>query len=535
MRFAWSQYQPSKTRRDIGDFERRWSDWNDQTHPFASTAQPQSVILPLYEELRSDNIEREQLLQTIDEMLFANLDMTMGGLSWSLAFLAAYKDVQEKIRQETKEAHSSTILATSILEASRLKPLAAFSDPQSAPTDRIVNGFLVPVGINIVGTHAPNTENPCWGPDGDTYRPEPFLNDCKLSELRYRFWRFGFGPRQCLGKFVVDLIIRVIVAKLVEEYEPGFTETTQWEKHPSTWILHPDTKILCKRVRETGMKARPARFRFSHVVGVGLFLVTIYNLWSLSFPSFPSISERVNDHLDAKTMDIPIPIRPVTANDLDAIVDIVIKAFPDDEQFAYRYQYREQYPEDHYKYTKMYYSEYLDTTFAGKNTIMVAEAPDLEDPTKTKVIALSIWDNPGDREPNPDMPAVAPPKNHPERKDCNRARLKAHSEATMKARKEIFVAKFGEKQLSLRQIATLPEYRGRGAASELLKWGMERAKKERVALPMFAGKMGKRLYLNYGFKELGRVEIQAPGEEEVIYESAMAWDPRGEGTTSSLD
>ncbi|KAK7420139.1 hypothetical protein QQZ08_010553 [Neonectria magnoliae] len=91
----------------------------------------------------------------------------------------------------------------------------------------------------------------------------------------------------------------------------------------------------------------------------------------------------------------------------------------------------------------------------------------------------------------------------------------------MKARKEMFITKFGEKQLSLRQMATLPGYRRRGAASTLLKWGMDRARKEGIALSMFAGNMGKLLYIKFGFKELGRVKIQVPGNDEVIYEIAM--------------
>ncbi|KAF9775383.1 hypothetical protein IL306_006515 [Fusarium sp. DS 682] len=217
---------------------------------------------------------------------------------------------------------------------------------------------------------------------------------------------------------------------------------------------------------------------------------------------------------------------PVTADDLDAIVEIVTKAFPYDEQFAYRYPYRDEYPEEHYKYTRLYYAKYLNTTLAGQNTIMLATAPDLNNPKETKVIALSIWDNPGDRAPDTDVPAVAPPKNHPERKDCNPARLKAFSEATMKARKEIFVSRFGQRQLSLRQMATHPGYWRRGAASKPPARGTERARKEGVAIPMFAGNMGKLLYAKFGFKELGRVKIQAPGESEVVYEIAMAWDPR---------
>ncbi|KAI0886479.1 putative cytochrome P450 monooxygenase [Annulohypoxylon maeteangense] len=267
-RFGWSRYLPTKTTRDLRDFKKRWAAFNDQAHRVACQTESQAPIRHLYAEVRNGNIEKEQLLQTIDEMLFANLDVTMGGISWCLLFLAAHEDVQEKIRQEISEARlsvettargwddyiqsSSTMLAASILESSRLKPLAAFSVPQSAPTDRIVGGFLIPAGTNIiVDTHALNINNPYWDPDGETYRPARFLENRKPSEMRYHFWRFGFGPRQCLGKFTVDLLIRVVVAQLVEGYHLRLAETTRWDKNPDTWILHPDTEIRCDGIGAT--------------------------------------------------------------------------------------------------------------------------------------------------------------------------------------------------------------------------------------------------------------------------------------------
>lgn len=264
-RFAWSRYLPSKTARDLREFKRRWAAFNDQAHEVAYQEQSQALILPWYAKFGGGDIDKEQLLQTIDEMLFANLDVTMGGISWSLLFLAANEDVQEEIRQEIAQARlttettgpgwddyikmSSTMLAASILESSRLAPLAAFSVPQAAPTDRIVGGFLVPAGTNIiVDTHALNINNAYWGPDGETYRPARFLEGRKSSELRYQFWRFGFGPRQCLGKYVADLIIRVVVARLVEGYHLRLTETTHWGKNPRAWILHPDTELRCDEI-----------------------------------------------------------------------------------------------------------------------------------------------------------------------------------------------------------------------------------------------------------------------------------------------
>jgi gliotoxin/aspirochlorine/mycotoxins biosynthesis cytochrome P450 monooxygenase len=53
-------------------------------------------------------ISEEELIHTLDEMLFTNLDVTMGGISWNLVFLAANPGVQSRLRQEVKKAKAET-------------------------------------------------------------------------------------------------------------------------------------------------------------------------------------------------------------------------------------------------------------------------------------------------------------------------------------------------------------------------------------------------------------------------------------------
>ncbi|KAH7303234.1 cytochrome P450 [Stachybotrys elegans] len=260
-RYSWAQYLPTSTARDLRDFKTRWERFNDEAHD--SCGESDATIVSMYAEMKKGSITRQGLLQTIDEMLFANLDVSMGGISWTLMFLASHSKVQDEVRQEAREARisrkstswddylqsSTTMLAACILEAGRLKPLAAFSVPQSAPTNRVVSGFLVPAGTNfIVDTHALNISNPFWGEDRDQYRPARFLEK-KTSDMRYQYWRFGFGPRQCLGKYFVELLIRVLVTELVENYRLGLMENTHWEKNATTWILHPDTELRCESLK----------------------------------------------------------------------------------------------------------------------------------------------------------------------------------------------------------------------------------------------------------------------------------------------
>ena len=266
-RFWWSQYLPTNTNRELVEFKEKWSAFNDAAYQISTASGSDSPIVEMYEAVRSGKIDREQLLQTIDEILFANLDVTIGAISWNLLFLAAFKDIQTALRTEIRNRRrateaggqdwqqyllsSSTLLAASISESSRLKPLAAFSVPQAAPTDRASGGFIIPAGTNIVvDSYALNIRNPYWGSDSTLYRPERFL-ERKPTANRYHFWRFGFGPRTCMGKYVADAIIRVLLVHLLEHYELDLVargDRENWEKRPETWITHPSTDVRCEKL-----------------------------------------------------------------------------------------------------------------------------------------------------------------------------------------------------------------------------------------------------------------------------------------------
>jgi cytochrome P450 len=258
VRMWWSKYLPIEANRAFNEFKTRWLAFNNAAYERAIQLGSEAPIISMYKAAENGTIGKEQLYQTLDEMLYANLDVTTGGISWCLVFLAANQRVQEKLREEVKFSNkedrekyllrSSTFLSACISESSRLKPLAAFSVPQSAPTDRVVSGFNIPAGTDfIVDSYALNIRNEFWGPDRTSYRPERFL-ELNATNMRYNFWRFGFGPRQCMGKYVADLIIRVLLEHLVTNYELDLLDAHEkWQRNPETWITLPKMQVKCIR------------------------------------------------------------------------------------------------------------------------------------------------------------------------------------------------------------------------------------------------------------------------------------------------
>lgn len=259
-RYGWSSYLPLPANKALQDFQIKWAAFNREARSRARGDEP---IARYYDSVQDGTIEEKSILHTLDEILFANLDVTLGGISWNLVYLAASQECQTTLREEievekTKVGHDATLdayirrtdtfLAACISESSRLRPLAAFSVPQACPTARVVGGYSFPAGTNfIIDSYALNQRNQYWGKDSLMYRPSRFL-ERSSSQNRYNFWRFGFGPRQCMGKAAADLIIRALLVHLVENYRLDLLEDSQeWARNGEVWINHPVTKLKCEK------------------------------------------------------------------------------------------------------------------------------------------------------------------------------------------------------------------------------------------------------------------------------------------------
>ena len=87
-------------------------------------------------------------------------------------------------------------------------------------------------------------------------------------------------------------------------------------------------------------------------------------------------------------------IRTAQLSDLDAITWVSVAATPADPVCSYRYPYREQYPEDFERFSRIRLDELLAEAATGTTAFMVYEAPSMEDTSIRKVISYAIWELP---------------------------------------------------------------------------------------------------------------------------------------------
>jgi len=90
-RFLWSKYLPSQINSALAHFRARWAAFNETAYNRAASYDESLPIIGMFEAVKCGELSLEQLYQTLDESLFANLDVTTGALSWNLVFLAANK------------------------------------------------------------------------------------------------------------------------------------------------------------------------------------------------------------------------------------------------------------------------------------------------------------------------------------------------------------------------------------------------------------------------------------------------------------
>lgn len=92
--------------------------------------------------------------------------------------------------------------------------------PRPAPGMGRIAGFCVPPGTCVTSdSNALNFKDRFRGESAEERKERRggrrgFLEE-RGAERRYRCWRFGFGPRVCLGRYVADRVLKAVVVGLV--------------------------------------------------------------------------------------------------------------------------------------------------------------------------------------------------------------------------------------------------------------------------------------------------------------------------------
>lgn len=254
-------------------------------------------------------------------------------------------------------------------------------------------------------------------------------------------------------------------------------------------------------------------------------------------------SDHSDDNLVASANPV-VSIRPAGLADLDAMLEIGLAAMPLDPQWNWRFPHRSAFPEDHRKFTRSTYRDFLENK-SGNWVVMLAEIAVRGEPGSVSPAAFAVWNLAslasskqygayrnqiytrasldGFSDAKPQLGLRPPPTAL--RRDASEERIRAWVESMPKAKAKFFDTHFSHQYFQLQILATHPNFQRQGAGSALCAWGLGISKITGLAVAVFASPMGRLLYSHLGFTKVGRVRISAQGEKEHVIVAAMVYLP----------
>ncbi|KAM3539334.1 hypothetical protein ARSEF1564_007754 [Beauveria bassiana] len=258
-RFPFARFLYRQAMRDLDSFMHDCAEFNARMYQSRSGVVPRPPIVSVWQQVLDDEITEKEALHTLSEILFANLDVSTGNLSWLVIYLATEESIQEELVGELKGnghdieqycSRKDTLLAHCLLETFRLRPFTVFSIPESSPNEKVLGGYRIPPNTSVVvDTLAVNYNRSFWGDKAEIFYPKRFRS-IRQTDLRYNLFTFGFGTRKCLGSHLAELMMKLFIVHLLNRYSlrmPPGAQSGGKDTLQETWVPIPDKEVVFER------------------------------------------------------------------------------------------------------------------------------------------------------------------------------------------------------------------------------------------------------------------------------------------------
>ena len=236
----------------------------------------------------------EEIIGQCQIFLFAGYETSSNTLAYISYQLALNQNVQDKLREEIKEAvkrnpnsslydlsHDIDYLDCVMNESLRLNPPLAQVNRECVD-DYKFNDIYIPAGLQVIITvYFLHRDHDVW-PNPEKFDPERFRSPAKDGRHPYQFLPFGLGPRSCIGMRFALMEIKIALVKFLMKYKFVRSPETQVPLK----ILAGVTLILKSRENRKGLELFASAFLFYFCVWcVFLRLISCYHqfskLWDL--------------------------------------------------------------------------------------------------------------------------------------------------------------------------------------------------------------------------------------------------------------
>ncbi|XP_069546448.1 cytochrome P450 1A1 [Brachyistius frenatus] len=182
----------------------------------------------------------EKIVGIVNDLFGAGFDTISTALSWSVMYLVAYPETQERLYQELKDKvgldrspvlsdkNNLPILEAFILEMFRHSSFLPFTIPHCTSKNTSLNGYFIPKDTCVFINQWQVNHDPELWKDPSSFNPDRFLSadGTEVNKMEgEKVMIFGMGKRRCIGEVIarneVYLFLAIIVQKLHFHTLPG--------------------------------------------------------------------------------------------------------------------------------------------------------------------------------------------------------------------------------------------------------------------------------------------------------------------------
>jgi cytochrome P450 len=213
-----------------------------------------------------ERMDRRQLRDEINTILMVGHETSSVTVTWALYLLTQHAEMRRRVVAEIDQVLAGSeptadcldhlpYLNLFVHESLRYLPSVPFILRQAVQEDRL-GGYRIRAGSTICICPWVTHRHPSFWPDPARFDPLRFADFDRRRCHRCAYIPFGAGPRTCIGEFMAQLEVKIIVIKILQRYvlelAPGFEPVCR-----GFISLHPVTGMrMTYRLRTDAPAAR---------------------------------------------------------------------------------------------------------------------------------------------------------------------------------------------------------------------------------------------------------------------------------------
>ncbi|CAD5227519.1 unnamed protein product [Bursaphelenchus xylophilus] len=239
-------------------------DRNDYTQELQPESFIDAYLMEIERRKRSGNLggfSVAQLRNVCFDLWIAGQETSSTSMTWALAYLIRYPEVQAKIRQEldTVIRNGNVVriadrtqlpyIQAVIMEIQRCSNVAGQNIPHTTTEDVVVEGYFLPKGTITVPQISVMMMDPEVFPNPDEFNPDRFIDENGNFAPRPEHVPFSLGKRQCVGEPLGRMEVFLFISNLCLNYEfaAGKVPPTLKKIGGNATVTEPFTCLIKRR------------------------------------------------------------------------------------------------------------------------------------------------------------------------------------------------------------------------------------------------------------------------------------------------